>query len=188
MNLFELFNNLDSDTQNLIKIFYLGFGTPTANLLNSYKTLLGNNYNTDNTLWRYKMSIRPDKEIHFHGFSGLHALAELNIAFLEDEPDSEYKNDFYIQNCKMINIVKEVNLYRISNFHKTTHGTSTAIIIKNHIPILTKYDNPSHPFNTLWRSRVRRRGGTLSDKNLNDLKHVCYPEVYNYLSNAYIKI
>ena len=181
MNLLALFNSLPTNIQNIIKIYYLSYGTRTTNILHSYFTDLSVDSNT--TAWRRKMLIRSNKEIWNPNESGLSTSSELNIAFLTDEPDSSYKRDFWNENLNLIRMMFNTNLYVLMN--PTFYGTPTAVIMRECIPRFTKYNTQAKDNISIWRIRVRTTGGVLTDKKLNNLKQVCLTQVYNELTAAY---
>ena len=181
MNLLILFNRLPIHIQNVIKTFYLSYGTCVANILRSYFTDVSVDSNM--TAWRRKMLRRTNREIWYPNRSGLVAISELNIAFLADEPDSRYKRDFWNENSNSITMLFSAKMYSL--MYPMFYGTPSAIIMHNCIPNFTKYDSQDKNNISIWRIRVRITGGILTDKKVNDLKHVCLTQVYNELTAAY---
>ena len=180
MNLLDLLNRLPTNIQNVIKTYYLSYGTRVANILHSYLTDLPVDSNM--TAWRHKMLMRPNREIWYRNRSGLIATSELNIAFLADEPDSDSKGEKYRENNMLLNTMFKAKMHSLMN--PTFYGTPTAIIMRDCIPNFTKYDSQDKDNITIWRIKVRT-GGVLTDKKINDLKPVCNTQVYNELTAAY---
>ena len=176
-----LFNRLPIHIQNVIKTFYLSYGTRVANILRSYFTNLSVDSNM--TAWRRKMLMRPNKEIWYRNRSGLIATSELNNAFLTDESESSYKRDFWNENLNLISLMFNTKMYSLMN--PTFYGTPSAIIMHKCIPNFTKYESQDKDNISIWRIRVRSTGGVLTDKKVNDLKQVCLTQVYNELTAAY---
>jgi hypothetical protein len=186
MNLFELYNLLPCNIQSLIKVYYLSFGTPVVNILRIHFHELQYNYSESNiSIWRHKMQNKEIKEIFSRGYSGLKVAAELNIAFLQDEHDSLNKIVFLREKHDTIQMVFTLNLNRIINFNNKIYGTPTSIIMRQTIPNFRKYADTNLPSETLWKIRVKASCGVLTDKKIYDLKPVCNPEVYNYLTAAF---
>lgn len=181
MNLLILFNSLPTHIQNVIKTYYLSYGTCVANILHSYFTDLSVDSNI--TAWRRKMLMRQNKEIGHRGRSGYIAVSELNIAFLTDEPDSHYKWNLWNENIDIIKLFFDTKIYALNN--PIFYGTPTAIFIQQLMPIITKFNKYDEDNISIWRIRVRSTGGVLTDKKLNDLKHVCQTQVYDELMTAY---
>jgi len=181
MNLLILISHLPTHIQNVIKTFYLSYGTRVANILRSYFTDLSVDSNM--TAWRRKMLMRPNKEIWKHNRSGLTAITELNIAFLTDESDSSYKRDFWNENLNLISLMFNTKMYSLMN--PTFYGSPSAIIMHKCIPNFTKYESQDKDNISIWRIKVRATGGVLTDKKIKDLKHVCSQIVYNELTAAY---
>jgi hypothetical protein len=180
MNLLDLLNRLPTNIQNVIKTYYLSYGTHTANILRSYLTTLPTDSNM--TVWKHKMLRHPYVEIKRHRKSGFISVFELNIAFLADEPDSDSKGEKYRENNMLLNTMFKAKMHSLMN--PTFYGTPTAIIMRDCIPNFTKYDSQDKDNITIWRIKVRT-GGVLTDKKINDLKPVCNTQVYNELTAAY---
>ena len=181
MNLFVLINRLPIHIQNVIKIYYLSYGTCVANNLRSYFTDLLVDSNM--TAWRLKMLRRTNREIWYRNRSGLIATSELNNAFLTDESESSYKRDFWNENLNLISLMFNTKMYLLNK--STFYGTPTATIMHNCIPNFTKYESQDKDNISIWRIKVRATGGVLTDKKIKDLKHVCSQIVYNELTAAY---
>jgi hypothetical protein len=180
MKLSLLFNSLPIYIQNLIKIYYLSYGTTTSNILRSYLTALP--ADSKMSAWRRKMLRRPNTKLLPHRITGFIAAFELNIAFLKDEPDSELKRELYRENINSIVLMFRA---KISTFvYPILYGTPTGILMRNYIHYFRKYDKPEEQ-NTIWRIKVRTTGGILTDKKFNDIKSVCLSQVYNELTAAY---
>lgn len=77
MSVFELFNKLDKHLQDIIKLYYLSYGTRESNImktkindlnqykLNQYKLNLQKPNLDDLTIWRYHIQSSKDKYLNF---------------------------------------------------------------------------------------------------------------------------
>ena len=180
MSFSVLFNRLPSYIQNVIKTYYLSYGTHTANILHRYLTTLPTNSNM--TVWRHKMLRHFNIEIRCHCMSGFIAVFELNNAFLAGEPDSDSKRELYRNNNNLVILMFKAKMSTFA--YPIIYGTPTAIVMRKCIPHFRQYDNPEQQ-NTIWRIKVRTSGGHLTYKKVNNLKSVCSPLVYNELIAAY---
>ena len=190
MNLFQLFNNLDANLQEKIRILYLGFGTPTANLvkgknatINNIKLMLQNKavYSSnieDLTAWRFKIICRPVPKIttHVSNQSSLFAKCDLELAYNKSTlcKDSSMVRNMRIEIATRANAVKFRMKYAALT-EPPKHATACAIIIKG---LIKTMDNGG----TLWNARVRQSGGRIMDHKCSELMlGKCPPDVYNEL-------
>lgn len=72
MDLLILFNRLDKHLQDIIKLYYLSYGTRESNMmkskineLNQYKSDIQNPIIDDLTMWRYHIQSSKDKYLNF---------------------------------------------------------------------------------------------------------------------------
>jgi len=188
MSLIQLFNTLNKEVQNLIKLFYLGFGSPSAVIFRGFfvtdlRTQRSSKCKENCiTAWKYKMLTRP-KENLYDIRSGIIAASELKIAFFSDEPDSEYKNEILHYNHNLISFFQKMKLNKLTK--PEIHGTPTALIMRKYITMLSSRFEDNPLCNTIWRIRVHMTRGILTDKKIINLKPVCNTQVYNELTAAY---
>ena len=187
MSLIQLFNTLNTEIQNLIKLFYLGFGSPTAVIFRGFfvtdlRTQRSSKCKENCiTAWKFKM-LMGNKEIIYKSKSGIVAACELNIAFFSDEPDSEYKAEVLYDNRSLIDQFQKMKIHKLTK--PEIHGTPTALIMRKYITMSSRFEDI--PLcNTMWRIRVHLTFGILTDKKIKDLKQVCNTQVYNELTAAY---
>jgi hypothetical protein len=105
------FNEMPDLVRNKIMVYYLGFGTPSANILmtplrtiNDIKTCT-TVCTDDFTFWRYKIAKTQDEvmKVKSRTFSGFIALCELSIAYNQSDlcNASEYAKNRRIYTCEM---------------------------------------------------------------------------------------
>lgn len=182
MNVFNLFNNrLDPNSQNMIRVFLMGYGTKESNLLkdlfskiNKIKEEYQMHAGIDDfTAWRYKIMCHPTKELNFlfETWKCFIAYNDLEIAFLQS-PVCEC-DLFDIDPCVTNVEISHIQDHSKILFHKqygilTTQNkdfqTPTAKIIDK----LTErhFTQANRTFgldvNTLWSIRIFNRLGRLN--------------------------
>lgn len=188
MSLIQLFNTLNAEVQNLIKLFYLGFGSPTAVIFRGFFVTELRTQRSSKckenciTAWKFKM-LMGNKDIIYKSKSGVVAACELNIAFFSDEPDSEYKNEVLYDNRSLISQFQKMKINKLTK--PEIHGTPTALIMRKYITMLSSMFEDIPLCYTIWRIKVRMTRGILTDKKIKNLKPVCNTQVYNELTAAY---
>lgn len=195
MDVFTLYRKLSSHLQNIIKVYFLSYGTKETSLLKPvFQRLL--QFNETNkmtaTLWQYNVAQRPNEIIQstFKSQSEFCIGDELTIAFIQSGlsmHDLEFQEHiFSYAESELQNYFQ----YRYQSLLvKPRFGTPTALLIRK-ISGRLKDDWGATADITLWRIRVfAKNTGKIklfTYKKKQSMEPMCNPpNIYKELIHAY---